>query len=488
MLYECLAGEPPFGSDSKVGLLFAHLQNPPPSLTQQRPELPAGIDAVIARAMAKEPDQRYASCGELAEAAHGVLVGAAPAALPAALAGPAPPLVGREEELEWLRRAWSAAQAGSGALLVLSGPRGIGKTRLAAELAGEASADRGAVRYATCVGSDGATATLAGAVQASGPTLLILEDLDAADAALLEALESIAGALADQPLLVVGTYRRATAIARARASRGASRGGQGARAGAADRGRGAADRRPPRRSQGADAFPLEPALEATDGVPRCDCTRWRASGPGPRRVAASAARRSTRRRSARTCGRQEAAVAENVVGLRLIEERARLYSPALLAGPETREVCRFKGLASFEAADTDYFFGRERLVAELVARLVGAGSFGIVGPSGSGKSSLLRAGLLPALATGVLPGSERWRRVLIRPGEHPLEELDRALGSQDTSPRLAAAIGTLAPGERLILAVDQFEELFTAWSSQQERTDFADAHRCCGRPGAASCG
>ena len=59
---------------------------------------------------------------------------------------------------------------------------------------------------------------------------------------------------------------------------------------------------------------------------------------------------------------------------------------------------------------------------------------GIVGPSGSGKSSVLRAGLLPALAGGVLPGSERWRRVLIRPGERPLDELRRMLASGAKDP------------------------------------------------------
>ena len=57
-------------------------------------------------------------------------------------------------------------------------------------------------------------------------------------------------------------------------------------------------------------------------------------------------------------------------------------------------VCPFKGLASFEIEDAEFFFGRERLVAELVARLTGAPLTGIVGPSGSGKSSVLRAGLL----------------------------------------------------------------------------------------------
>ena len=74
--------------------------------------------------------------------------------------------------------------------------------------------------------------------------------------------------------------------------------------------------------------------------------------------------------------------------------------------PRAAVVCPFKGLASFDVADAAFFFGRERLVAEMVARLVGAPLLGVVGPSGSGKSSVVRAGLLPELASGVLPGSE----------------------------------------------------------------------------------
>ena len=62
-----------------------------------------------------------------------------------------------------------------------------------------------------------------------------------------------------------------------------------------------------------------------------------------------------------------------------------------------RNVCPFKGLAPFEAADEEFFFGRERLVDELVGRLQDEPLLAIVGASGSGKSSLLRAGLLPAL-------------------------------------------------------------------------------------------
>src|SRR5262249_56321103 len=97
----------------------------------------------------------------------------------------------------------------------------------------------------------------------------------------------------------------------------------------------------------------------------------------------------------------------------------------------------------FETAAAAYFFGRESLVAELVAHLVGAPLLGIVGPSGSGKSSVLRAGLLPALAAGVLPGSERWSQVVLRPGEHPELLLSHA-------------------DEHCVLPLHQLEQAFTA--------------------------
>jgi DNA-binding SARP family transcriptional activator/class 3 adenylate cyclase/WD40 repeat protein len=122
-------------------------------------------------------------------------------------------------------------------------------------------------------------------------------------------------------------------------------------------------------------------------------------------------------------------------------------------------VCPFKGLAPFEPEDADYFFGRERLVAELVARLVGARFLCISGPSGSGKSSLLRAGLLGTLAEGVIPGSERWRQILFRPGRHPVAALEAA--REDGS-----------EGERMLLAVDQLEEAFTLCADEAERAAF----------------
>jgi WD40 repeat protein/DNA-binding SARP family transcriptional activator len=146
------------------------------------------------------------------------------------------------------------------------------------------------------------------------------------------------------------------------------------------------------------------------------------------------------------------------------------------AGLEDREghrkspiPCPFKGLAPFEASDADFFCGRESLVSELIARLAEWPLVGILGPSGIGKSSLLRAGVLPALRAGALPGSGQWRQVLIRPGRHPRDELQQALGGD-----LDNALAALAKGERIVIAVDQLEELFTACDRDSERWAFLE--------------
>jgi WD40 repeat protein/DNA-binding SARP family transcriptional activator len=124
------------------------------------------------------------------------------------------------------------------------------------------------------------------------------------------------------------------------------------------------------------------------------------------------------------------------------------------SSPATRwDLCPFKGLAPFELEDAEFFFGRERLVDELVARLAETPLLAIVGPSGSGKSSLLHAGLTPALD---------YESILIRPGTQPVAQL-------------AAALASVASEERLLLAVDQFEELFTESVRETERRSFIDA-------------
>lgn len=126
----------------------------------------------------------------------------------------------------------------------------------------------------------------------------------------------------------------------------------------------------------------------------------------------------------------------------------------------TIDVCPYKGLARFETSDAAFFFGREPVVAEAVGTLVGSRFLALIGPSGSGKSSLLRAGVVHALTAGAIPGSDRWTTYVIRPGEHPLAALGTALEER--------------PGHTL-LAIDQFEEVFTACADGDERTAFLDA-------------
>ncbi len=152
----------------------------------------------------------------------------------------------------------------------------------------------------------------------------------------------------------------------------------------------------------------------------------------------------------------------------ILEQNAALDgSPAPIKTPR---ICPFKGLAFYDRGDAEYFFGRERLVSDLIARLVESTLVGILGPSGIGKSSLLRAGVLPALNAGVLPGSAGWRQVLIRPGEHPCAELRRALPGDS----LGEVLDQLPPGERIVVAVDQFEELFTVCRLEEERAAFLE--------------
>jgi len=77
VLYECLTGGRPFEHESELALIYAHLNDAPPRVTDLSPELPAALDDVIAAALAKEPDDRYASCGELVAAAQAALTGRA---------------------------------------------------------------------------------------------------------------------------------------------------------------------------------------------------------------------------------------------------------------------------------------------------------------------------------------------------------------------------------------------------------------------------
>ena len=362
-------------------------------------------------------------------------------------AATAPPLAGREAELARLRERWDRARLGTGGLVVVTGARGMGKSRLAAELAGEAHRRGATILYADGEGPPEAVlAAIGRAREATGPILLVVDDADKARADVLAKLDELSSVLSTLPALVVATGEQPEALARLRADETLDLGPLDAEAVRAIAGlyvSGAAGDEPP----------VEWLVDASDGVPHGVhelASRW-ARREAARRVDAVAGRTATGRAELRS---MEAELAGGVVELQAAGERL-----ALADDKEAPVVCPFKGLAPFETADAEYFFGRERLVAELVARLVGNTLLGVVGPSGSGKSSVVRAGLLPALADGVLPGSEEWTQVLIRPGEHPLDEL-------------GAAVANIDPDRKVVLAVDQFEETFTACRDEDERSGF----------------
>ncbi len=149
--------------------------------------------------------------------------------------------------------------------------------------------------------------------------------------------------------------------------------------------------------------------------------------------------------------------------------------------PESGEIPPYVGLSAFTSADARRFFGRDKLIEKLVARLAGQRFLAVLGASGSGKSSLLRAGLLPAVKGPV---------VLLTPGARPLQEcavkFAAALGVPAGAllddfaahPRnlgLAARQLTDDGAEDVVLVVDQFEEVFTLCQDEQERARFLDA-------------
>ena len=115
--------------------------------------------------------------------------------------------------------------------------------------------------------------------------------------------------------------------------------------------------------------------------------------------------------------------------------------------------CPYKGLPPFEPEDSELFFGREQLVEDLAARLGESSFLAVVGPSGSGKSSLVRAGVVPALER--TSGNEL-RTAIFSPGAHPLAQLQAA---DDAS----------------LVVVDQFEEVYTLCRDEEERRAFIDA-------------
>jgi len=159
--------------------------------------------------------------------------------------------------------------------------------------------------------------------------------------------------------------------------------------------------------------------------------------------------------------------------------------------------CPYRGLRVFDVQHAPFFFGREALTGWLLDGLRGDSRFlAIIGPSGSGKSSLARAGLVAALRRGEIKGSEAWPVAICRPGANPLESLAVALGDGTGVAQTPSAVRDLMrdlrdderllhltarmalrdgpPGRRLALLVDQFEELFTLCHDERLRQALVD--------------
>lgn len=143
-----------------------------------------------------------------------------------------------------------------------------------------------------------------------------------------------------------------------------------------------------------------------------------------------------------------------------------------------RVVNPFKGLRPFQQADTGDFYGRESLTNRLLSRMEetqsGKNFLAVVGASGSGKSSAVKAGLIPTLRGGAISGSERWFIAEMTPGMNPLRELESTLLAISQRPvsglgallrsgrdGLMKAVAEVAPDSDVLLVIDQFEEAFT---------------------------
>ena len=407
--------------------------------------------------------------------------------MPAALDPAGTALFGRTAELVHLAEVWEVARHGHGGLVSVVGVEGVGKTRLVAELAITAHQQRAVVAYARCDASHRSARALfdqvlrsagsslmraqAGAIpgeslgasiarrldewSTDAPVLVVLDDLHEADAEVLEVVAEVSATASEAAVLVLAVFRTE---------------------------RGDVPRPAPSDQQvllepvdriavaaicelyGDDwsAADIDRLFEESRGIPLAvheEATSWIREA-ATRRVdeAAGQAQLAEFRLTS-----SQQAVADEVVGLQRVVEQRRRQLGNRHVGPAP-VVCPFKGLAHFEREDAPWFFGRERIVAEIAAHLVTRPVIAVVGASGSGKSSLVRAGLLPALAEGALPGSESWRVVVTGPGAAPTADLDRLLAETD---------GVADEDARLLVVIDQMEELFTLCDDPLEREAFA---------------
>ncbi len=170
------------------------------------------------------------------------------------------------------------------------------------------------------------------------------------------------------------------------------------------------------------------------------------------------------------------------------KEKITLETPET---PEISDICPYKGLRYFELEDHHFFFGRETLTKTLLGKISQKTFLAVLGASGSGKSSVIRAGVLYQLKQGLtLQGSADWEVKIMLPGNKPMETLalgflDPNLSRIQRSQQLATAESLLKQGSdglkrliqttnapKVLLIIDQFEEIFTLCPDKAERERF----------------
>lgn len=147
----------------------------------------------------------------------------------------------------------------------------------------------------------------------------------------------------------------------------------------------------------------------------------------------------------------------------------------------------YKGLRPFEQSDADDFFGRNTLIARLLESVANNRFMAVIGPSGSGKSSVVKAGLIPRLRGGAIAGSKNWYIAEMVPSNDPFREVASALLSVATARHpnlenqlkvddrgLLVAVNNILPDgdTQLLLLIDQFEETFTQVADESVRSAF----------------
>ena len=495
--YEALTGEAPFTGANRHQIAMAHAQKPAPKLGG---DFPRDLDAVLARALAKQPDERFGSALELAAAfrkASGLVD--EPASLPRlaedvrlAVTARAPqPLAQAASTLEAARNphqardaVWQLVRVAVRTVAVIAlaahahvgGRRGdLRATEAVRRLRRRALADAewlaiarelvlpfGKLRDAHPIPE--LVDLLAGAGAGPLDELLALRDTSdgtASDASVRELLEGILpvvermlaalGFLADYRLVVPGE--------------GGARLWMGVRR----------SDPPVAAVRGRELAAGQPALLDASGLPVV--TLWPflqvhepARSVGSRLMFLE----GTGRRGARMIALPESFEHEDESLWEVIGTLAEDTS----AHTSSQETCPFPGLSAFRTEDAARFVGREREVEELVNRLHAQPMIAVVGPSGAGKSSFVQAGVVPGL-------SGDSDVVVLRPGAAPLvslaarvsrlgidaAELKRELVADPS--RLGARLH--GRGRKTVIVVDQLEELFTLCEDESERERFVEA-------------